>query len=336
MTDEEDRVELIERRLAETVEERVRGRLFKVYGMVGGSILTILGLVGYDGLRRIQDIAIDAAKQEATAQVGPAVERARTVVEQARTAVEAATKQANAAEVTLQLAHERLDHVDDVLARGESRITGFATEIAEASTKYDSLNAEINKAESELVQTAAEIDNQQKRASDSFAGAGTLSDLARVVDTLTQQVSALNKQVKEITQIAKIVTTESGASQKELDKVMTEAVQAVPTTPATNTVFFQFAQLPRDQAKEIVMALRNRGYSVPGEDREDAAKDLQEVRYFFDDDLPAAGRLVTDVRATLEQLGFGEVPIKVKDLTSYKGQKPRAGVLELWLDLVPH
>jgi len=314
MSDDENRFELMERRLTEAVEEKVRSRLFKVYGIIGGAILTILGFVGYDGIKDIREIAVEAAKQEASEQVDP-------VVDEARKALDAARQQANDAQLNLKLASERLADVADRLARGELQIEGFGKQISKAS-------AQIKQAELRLNQTAAEIENQQKRARDTFAGAGTLSDLA-------QQVSALNIQVKEIARMADITTAASGASEAELEKVRTGTVQTVPAATAKSTVFFQFAQLPREQAQEIVGALRSRGYTVPGEDREDAAANLREVRFFFDEDKAAADKLVADTREMLAGLGFGDIPIKARNVVDYGGQKPRRGVLELWLDLAP-
>ena len=45
---DDETLELLERRLAEKVEARVRGRLFKLYGGIGSGILAGLGLLGYD------------------------------------------------------------------------------------------------------------------------------------------------------------------------------------------------------------------------------------------------------------------------------------------------
>ena len=105
-----------------------------------------------------------------------------------------------------------------------------------------------------------------------------------------------------------------------------------------STVFFQFAGGRREQAEDLSAALKGKGYVVPGEDRERGAAGKHEVRYFHNKDEAAAQRLAEDatrVLRGLEYLGRKATTVTVKSFVSYRGKKPRLGVLELWLEIPP-
>ena len=102
------------------------------------------------------------------------------------------------------------------------------------------------------------------------------------------------------------------------------------------TVFFQFADGTREQAKELSAALKSQGYIVPGEDREGGAAGKHEVRYFHEQDQPAAERLAADTTQVLRDQGYPdreELVVAAESYASYRGKKPRYGVIELWLEL---
>ncbi len=46
-----DRIELLERRLADRVAERVRPALFKLYAVVGSTVIGVVGLFGWNIFR---------------------------------------------------------------------------------------------------------------------------------------------------------------------------------------------------------------------------------------------------------------------------------------------
>jgi hypothetical protein len=99
------------------------------------------------------------------------------------------------------------------------------------------------------------------------------------------------------------------------------------------TVFIQCAVAPREQAKELGAALRAAGYNVPPEDRESAAANQREFRFFHEADSKAADELVDAVNKALSDLNYSDLKIKKADATKYRGTKPRPGVLELWIEL---
>ena len=77
---DEDTRELLERRLAERVEARVRGRLFAFYAAVGSIVLGVIGFFGYNIVTGLEDRAQGYARSA----VAPAVEAANTAADEAR------------------------------------------------------------------------------------------------------------------------------------------------------------------------------------------------------------------------------------------------------------
>ncbi|HID30596.1 MAG TPA: hypothetical protein EYP19_11410 [Desulfobacterales bacterium] len=117
-----------------------------------------------------------------------------------------------------------------------------------------------------------------------------------------------------------------------------EAEQRLVQARNKTTVFFQFAGGRREQAEALSATLKAEGYVVPGEDQEVGAAGKHEVRYFHDKDHAAALRLVDDTTRALRSLAYfdrKQPDIITKSLVSYRGKKPRPGVLELWLEVPP-
>lgn len=98
------------------------------------------------------------------------------------------------------------------------------------------------------------------------------------------------------------------------------------------TVWFQFSGATRDEAQKISAELKQSNYVVPGEDRQAMTDGLREVRYFYPGDKSAAERLAADTCNILDQLGYRQSKVAVKDYTSYP-TKPQPGLMELWLAL---
>ncbi len=103
---------------------------------------------------------------------------------------------------------------------------------------------------------------------------------------------------------------------------------------ALPTVYFQFSTVPREKAKQVSLALQAKGYRIPGEERIDMKRGLDEVRYFYPQDKDAADKLAADVTETLRSLGYTGLPPTVsQSYTSLPSKKNRPGIIELWIDL---
>jgi hypothetical protein len=136
--------------------------------------------------------------------------------------------------------------------------------------------------------------------------------------------------------------TSSQTAQKRTEQIKyviseaKEAEQRLVEARKKTTVFFQFAGGRREQAETLSAALKAKGYIVPGEDRERGAAGRHEIRYFHDKDEAAAKGLAEDTTSALLSLGYTDRKspnVETKSLVSYRGKKPRRGVLELWLEI---
>lgn len=104
---------------------------------------------------------------------------------------------------------------------------------------------------------------------------------------------------------------------------------------AQPTVYFQFAGAS-EGAKKLSQALsaelKQKGYTVPGEERLDAARGLNEVRYFYAADEAGAKILASDVTEALRKLGVRtSAETKASDFTKFASKKNRSGIVELWV-----
>ncbi len=130
------------------------------------------------------------------------------------------------------------------------------------------------------------------------------------------------------------VQSSSGPVQFWLPVAISQPELPTSATTETTTVYVQFATATRDAIERFSEALREFGHTIPGEERLDSALGKNEVRYFYDEDRPAAERLAANVMKTASSLGYRlSSDTQVHNLAGYKGKKPPPGLLELWIDL---
>jgi hypothetical protein len=103
-------------------------------------------------------------------------------------------------------------------------------------------------------------------------------------------------------------------------------------TVALPTVYFQFAGSSREQAQQLSQALRDKGYTIPGEERTGAATGKRVVRFFDSDDEAAAKKLAADAQQALQDLGFPRLVVTT-ELVKQKSKSNPDGNLELWIDM---
>lgn len=323
-------LELIERRLSERIGDRAEKSLIKRFTWIGAILLTVLGYFGYDLIQSTRTAAEKAA-----------VETANQIIQREVTPV-AEEAHAKLTEATNQLEQNkgRLELIDGILARNQLRVeaaSGRASETAErVKSTLGELNSQVDELKRRIEETSKAGEDQLKALRDSFKDAGTLQDLNANLAALATQVVALDGLVQALASKLQIgPLTSTGKETVQTIIKATQSREEQYQERGRKLVFFQFAILPRDQAKAIAAALRDHGYVVPGEDREEAATNLREVRYFYNEDKIPAEQLAAQAGAVLTELGYGQVNVKAESFTAYKGRKPRLGVLELWLGIKP-
>lgn len=312
MTDlDGDKLELIERQLAERVTERVRSALFRLYATVGVAVISVLGFLSWDIVSDIKfeikseiTEAIDKEIEAKRAEITERVTETRIIAKRANDVIQRVEKQLDEFEPQAEDLDETIQKVKTLNVTSQDLIAAYSREIQPLVSNVESLSQR-------LVALAEQVDQLNTLASGSGLGIE-----AGIQQTPQQRSAAI-----------KTVISDS----KEAEQLL---VQARNKT----TVFFQFAGGLREQAKALSAALKADGYIVPGEDREGGAVARHEVRYFHDDDNATAQRLAEDATRALRTLGYTarNVPdVVVKSLVSYQGKKPRLGVLELWLEIPP-
>ena len=143
MAGNKETMELIERRLAEQVEARVRSKLFKYYGSVGAVALTILGFFSYSIVSGLEGLAKDYAREAAR----PAVQEAEAATEVAKAKT---TELLARLDVFEELQSERVRRLND----GEREILAAHAELSNFSTEIE---ARIDKIKSGILETEAQL-----------------------------------------------------------------------------------------------------------------------------------------------------------------------------------
>ena len=172
-----------------------------------------------------------------------------------------------------------------------------------------------------------------------FATIGAADALSKQVNKLNEQVDALSVAVKDlgatvssagaVSDATKIINTQLKSIQSSL-----VAQTVPPNSVARPTVFVQFAGAGRSQVRQLTDVLRASGtFNLPGEERTEAASNKHEIRYYYAQDVDAAKALQTQVNDGLKQLNYSvQIDEPGPQWLSYP-QKPKQGVIELWLAL---
>ncbi|MBL8700783.1 MAG: hypothetical protein JNK67_20585 [Alphaproteobacteria bacterium] len=312
---DKDTLELLERRMADRVAERVRGSLFKVYALVGSAAIAALGYAGVDFISTTRQSALDAAKRQTT-------ETIKETADQARAAIDRVRISAVVAEQMQEQARRTITRLDDQIATLAPKIQL----LEQMATQIDALEAKRKTFEIQIANN---------------------TDAARAGAESATRVAELARQVEEL---SKLVRVASAGAQPPASAAITAATQQIydaASAAATEqrrildrpptTVFLQFAGMPRDAANELAQALRKHGYAVPGVDEEPArALNLREIRYYWPADESAARSLAVQARQALAQLNLGDDrEIAVRNFTGWSRAKPTQGIIELWLGLAP-
>jgi DNA repair exonuclease SbcCD ATPase subunit len=336
---DDEKRELIERRLIERVATEARSRLFGSYVIVGTVVISLLGYVGYNIIKSMEQAAIAAA----TARVDEVVrQRVEPLITDIDAKLDQASEGLRGTERLLDQSRTRLELSDELGAEMRRKLERAAETAAEARDQatrlLDSVNQDIDTAKERIEELARRLDLDRARFETFFADASSVQQAFDTLDGVIEQVKALGSQVEALAmQAATPAERDYGFSQTQLATLQTSTQEKLESERAARAtapvVFFQFAGMPRPQAREIAAALASLGYEVPGEEQVAGAAGLAEVRFFHTGDAVVASRLAEGVAATLERLGLPAKAISARDFTSYKGAKPKPGVVELWLGL---
>lgn len=308
---DDDKLELIERQLAEKVTERVRKALFKLYATAGVAVISVIGFVSWDIATdiktEIKDDIMTAINREIEAkrvEITERVTETRIIAKRANEVIQRVERQLDEFEPQAADLDETIQKVKTLNVTSQDLIAAYTRELQPLVANVESLSQR-------LVELAQQVDQLNLLATTKTLGGGAETQLT------PEQRSAV---------IQSVISDSKQADQR--------FVQARSKT----TVFFQFTGGRREQAEDVSAVLKAEDYIVPGVDREGTAKGKHEVRYFHDDDRETARRLAEDTTRALRNLGYTAdvVPdVVVRSLITYQGKLPRRGVLELWLDIPP-
>jgi hypothetical protein len=304
----DDRLELLERQLAEKVTARVRPALFKLYAAVGAAVIAVLGFVSWDIVSDIKN----EIKNEIRTEIDSDIESKRD-------------------EIIDRLAEIRFmaNRANEIIQRVEQQLDAFRPQA-------ESLDETIRKV-SELQVTSRDLIDAYSRE---------LKPLVENVEDFSEHLALLAEQVDQLNTIATGVEAASVGPQVPTQEQRSEAIKSVISeskqaqqqlaqSRSKTTVFIQYSGGSSEQAAEIAGALRSGGFNVPAIDQDRNASRQHQVRYFHQDDKAAANRLAEQVNNILKEMNLWQQdrPVTSESFVAYKGLKPRPGVVELWLQI---
>jgi len=331
---DDDKIELLERQLAERVTERVRPALFKLYAALGTAVIGVLGFVGWDVVTDIKAEIKSDIINEIDAEIGSKrqeiLERTtetQILAKRANAIIQRVEKQLDEFEPRAENLNETIDKVKSLNVASQDFTAIYSQELVPLVSNVEALS-------SQLSVLAEQVDELNKIV----ARVGEMEVAQTVVALSEDSVStAAEGQPPPPPEEVVEVVQQSEQRSMAIQSVISEAkVAEQRLLDARNkpTVFFQFAGGSRDQAVALSDSLQKQGYTIPGEDRERYASGKHEVRFFHDNDKAAAMRLAEDTKRALRELGYVDMPaVTAESFVAYSGKKPRMGVLELWLEL---
>lgn len=311
---DEDRLELLERRLADRVTERVRSDLFSWYAAIGTAVITVCGILGVNVVLSIKSEIKSEIKQEFEQELQVKRDEVKELISETR--------------FIAKEAKGIIKQVQQELIAFQPQAEGLNDNIQ----KVKILDDKIQKLDK--ISTSLDIASQRQPLDSS-------------VDSLQSQLKELAIQVDKLNSIVTVSVQKPGGESVQAAQQRKAAIQSVilATQKAEQslaekrkrtTVFFQFAGGKRPQAEALSDALKKADYIVPGEEREGGAAGKHQVRYFYTQDRVAAESLAQDATRALRNLGYSisQVPnIEAKPFVSYSGKKPSQGTVELWLEI---
>lgn len=297
-----DTLELIERRLSERVEADVRGKLFKSYLGLGAVVLAILGYVGFNITSQIKSDIENSFNDKFVNKFQDKMD----AIKDKTTMIDVLTDATQRNALNLQT-------VADAAKPQIALIETYASQVQDLSSKTKDLQSSL------LVQNASYMEKVNKLSDQISALALEVQKLA----TATDKGLAAGSPPQEVAQ--QVAVSSAGISSSSKDIQSTIAAAKKPST-----VFLQYA-MPTETAQTIAKQLSDQGFLMPGIDHEASAAGLNEVRYYYDADRPAAAVLADAATKILQAAIPGAPTVNIRSLTDWPNRKPNPGTLELWV-----
>ena len=301
-------LELLERRLAENVGDRVERTLKVRYAGIVATVLFVLGLAGYSWIENLVVKAIGPVSKDAE----------RTIAEM--------TWQLDQARENKRKLDALVEQIGTDADAAQRRIEGFQTRLGKQQEEFDGTLTSINDQLGAVVVRRRELEaDLQQNSSSIVAGLADTRDELASLARLTADLAGLAADGRPVP---------AGQASQLVSEAQALAERAArgATGERLATVFIQYGKsVAPEVAEALAQKLKGQGYVVPTEDR--MPNDAREVRYFHAEDRDAANGLATEATAALAALGFPGLVIEVRDFTAWSKAKPRLGTLELWLAL---
>jgi hypothetical protein len=301
-------LELLERRLAEDIADRVERTLKVRYAGIMAAVLFMLGLAGYSWIENLVVKAIGPVSKDAE----------RTIAEM--------TWQLDLARENKKKLDVLVEQINSDAEAAQRRIESFQTRLGKQQEEFDGTLVSINDQLGAVVVRRRELEADLQHNSSSIVAG---------LDQTRAEVASLARLTAELAGLAASGRSEAGEQAARLQaeaKQLAEQAERVATGDRLATVFVQYGKsVATEVAQAVAESLKGAGYVVPTEDR--MPTDAREVRFFHAEDRTAADELARQTAATLQTLGFPGLLVEVRDFTNWPKAKPRAGALELWLAL---
>ena len=236
-----DESELLERRLADRIVDRVRPALFRYYAAAGTAVIAVLGLIGWNIIADLKDRARSVTEQA----IKPVIDDANLRLSKHATEVE---KQLSISEWLSSRARASAEKVD--------------VQLEQLGPKAKLLE-EIGSRLSEIEQRRRELEENIKRAS--IQANGTV-EISRQVADLALQVEGLSQRLESLSAGPRANTpavTTAQAAIKNIAGAAESTHAKVVMASSEPTVWLQFAGGTRAQAEELSQALAAKRYIIP-------------------------------------------------------------------------
>lgn len=319
--------ELIEHRLTERIEKRVRNRL--IWPIV--VILSVFGFFGYDVISDMRKAAIDAAEES----VRPVVDRVDAVAEGAENKIQEG-------QVQLEISKQMLVFIEDWMSERRSKLTDLEDDLNLKSVKISrdasQMSSELSTISDKISEISVNIQTQKKAAADLYAGAGNFVDLTRQVAIISENIKLLNNRIRDLQSHVsekQPISVDDQYNDKEIEANIGNVIRAskglIQGEKVDGTVYIHFMNTSRSVISTLEAYLKNSGWIVPISQPVEVMPSNYQVRYYFEGDRIKAEAVAGQAQDWLVQVGDSQ-SVEARDLTNFQGRKPRPGVLELWLN----
>ena len=300
-------VEILENRLVKSVSEKVEHGLKWRYGLLLIGVTIAITLFGWN-INTLIENKIEQTTKKAKADIEL---KLKALTKKADEVASETEKNLAVASYQNNRASKIMDNIEVQLQRFQRNLE----KLNSTSEKLSSLEIKSKNFESNLNTYMASVEATQQANKDIASLGIQLSKLTKLLDLSESEVSDISNNIQDI-------ISHSNKTAQNVERIKSRT-----------TVFFHFSSAPRPQAKDISKALKSKNYNIPDIERIKMASNMREIRYFHKSDSTRANNLKRDVELSLKKLGYNNHNVNIVTYTKWEKQKPKAGVLELWLEL---